>query len=195
MFATLAVDLICLDVSDGYPADDFWSWLLAGERRSSVPVLFLLPLCGRWTAGVAPPHFRPQWDDCIARPLDPDSLKQKVGCLLSASPTGPGRSPLLRSLPFTLDGDSRELRADGRKVVLTPTEHRLLSYLMEHSGAVVSSDELLETVWGFHPGTATAAVVRVHVSNLRRKMAALGHAQLLQALPHRGYRLLEGKEL
>jgi two-component system response regulator PhoP len=62
---------------------------------------------------------------------------------------------------------------------------------MERPGAIVGSDELLESVWGFHPGTATAAVVRVHVGNLRRKMAQLGTARLLETLPHRGYRLLQ----
>jgi len=194
LFATLDVDLICLDACDEPAIDGFWTWLLADESRCAIPVLFIVPLAGRWTAGVTPPNFRPRWDDCVAKPLDVDELKQKVARLLSASPSSPSNRPrVLRSPPFTLDHESRELWADGKKTVLTSTEHRLLGYLMERSGAVVSSDELLETVWGFLPGTSTAAVVRVHVSNLRRKMAALGYGQLLQALPHRGYRLIEGK--
>jgi len=194
LFATLDVDLICLDACDEPAMHDFWVWLLADESRCAIRVLFIVPLAGRWTAGVTPLNFRPHRDDCVAKPLDADELKRKVARLLSASPSSPSNQPrVLRSPPFTLDHETRELWADGKKTVLTPTEHRLLGYLMERSGAVVSSDELLETVWGFHPGTATAAVVRVHVSNLRRKMAALGHAQFLQALPHRGYRLVEPK--
>jgi len=35
---------------------------------------------------------------------------------------------------------------------------------MERPGAIVGSDELLESVWGFHPGTATPAVVRVQAA-------------------------------
>ena len=62
---------------------------------------------------------------------------------------------------------------------------------MERPGPIVGSDELLESVWGFRPGTATAAVVRVHVGNLRRKMAALGAPRLPETLTHREYRLLQ----
>jgi len=195
LFAALEFELICLDTrGDGPAGEDFWAWLLADATRASIPVLFILPLGARWTPGVATGHFRPQQDDFLSRPLDVESLRQKIARLLTASPAASaGRPQVLHSPPFTLDVEAHDLAANGKKVALTPIEYRLLAYLMERAGAVVTSDELLERVWGFHPGTATAAVVRVHIGNLRRKMAQLGTAPLLETLPHRGYRLLREK--
>lgn len=193
LFATLTPDLLCLDVCDDHAsASDFWSWFLADECRYSIPVLFVLPPGGRWTAGAAPSQYRQERDGFVARPLDGDEVRRKVAGLLSAtSSQATRRSQVLRSPPFTLDPATHVLSAGGGKGALTPTEHRLLAYLMERPEVVVSSEELLEAVWGFYPGTATPAVVRVHLSNLRRKMATLKCEHLLQTLPHRGYRLLQ----
>jgi len=193
LFAAIEFDLICLDTRGDDASDGgFWAWFPADQSRASVPVLFVLPLGARWSPSVATGRFRPGHDDFLSRPVDVETLKEKVARLLAASPSAPaGRPKVLRSPPFTLDVGSHDLAANGRTVALTPIEYRLLAYLMERPGAVVGSDELLESVWGFQPGTATAAVVRVHVGNLRRKMALLGAARLLETLPHRGYRLLE----
>ena len=170
--------------------DDFLRWLQADDERSAIPVLFLLPpgsqlaaaaashrSCGRaWTAIYeAAGRGRPQ--------------KEMVRALALARARRPAHPRILRLPPLALDRDTHDLSAGGRTVHLTPTEYRLVSYLMERPGEVVAGDELLERVWGFHPGTGSAAVVRVHVGNLRRKMAQIGAGRLLETLPHRGYRL------
>ena len=193
LFVALEFDLICLDARGDDPsAADFWTLFIGDQSRAAISVLFILPLGARWTPGAAASHFRPARDDVVSRPLDVDDLRQKIARLLVASPSGPPLRPrVLRSPPFALDVDTHDLAVNDKKIALTPIEHRLLAYLMERPGAIVGSDELLESVWGFHPGTATAAVVRVHVGNLRRKMAQLGTARLLETLPHRGYRLLQ----
>jgi two-component system phosphate regulon response regulator PhoB len=192
LFAALDFDLICLDARDDAGGDDFWAWFLADQGRASVPVLFVLPPGAKWTPGAATGRLRFGQDDFLLRPVDVETLKEKVARLLAASPSAArGRPRLLRSPPFALDAGSHDLEVNGRKVALTPIEYRLLAYLMERPGTVVGSGELLESVWGFQPGTATAEVVRVHVGNLRRKMGRLGAAQFLETLPHRGYRLLE----
>jgi DNA-binding response OmpR family regulator len=193
LFAALEFDVICLDVrGDGPATADFWAWFVGDQSRAAIPVLFILPLGARWTPAAATARFRPSCDDVVSRPLDIDDVRQKIARVVAASPSGPAlRSRVLRSPPFTLDIETHDLAANGEKIALTPIEHRLLAYLMERPGAIVGSDELLESVWGFQPGTATAAVVRVHVGNLRRKMAQLGTARLLGTLPHRGYRLLQ----
>ena len=195
-FTVMAIDLVCLDAAAGEAdsIDDICRWLPADSSRANIAILFVLPLGGHWTAAAVPPLFRPDCDDCLPRPLDTDALKEKVSRLLAASPVAAERGRFVRSSPFTVDTETQELWANGRKVALTGMECRLLKYLMERPGAVIGNDELLEMVWGFHPGTGAAPVVRVHVGNLRRKMAALGgYAGLLETLPHRGYRLLQGE--
>ncbi len=91
----------------------------------------------------------------------------------------------------TLDRSSHELRGDGASVELTPTEFRLVRYLMQRRGSIVSVEELLEKVWEFFPGTGSSELVRSHVRNLRSKLRiAAGEAELVQTVPRRGYRLL-----
>lgn len=92
---------------------------------------------------------------------------------------------------LALDRNSRQLRADSVTVQLTPTEFRLMSYLVRKRGSIVSAEELLENVWEFFPGTGSSELVRSHVRNLRNKLRIVtGEAGLVQTVPRRGYRLL-----
>jgi DNA-binding response OmpR family regulator len=90
-----------------------------------------------------------------------------------------------------VNAETHELWHSGRKVALTPVEFRLFAYFVARPGVVIPIHELLEHVWGFFPGTGAPAVARVHMSNLRRKIAVLGISDCpLQTLPRRGYRLI-----
>ncbi|MBI1885263.1 MAG: winged helix-turn-helix transcriptional regulator [Chloroflexi bacterium] len=89
---------------------------------------------------------------------------------------------------FRLYGDKGQLEGEGGSVSLTPTEFRLVHYLIEHRGSPVSSDQLLEDVWGWPPGTGSGEVVRAHVRNLRAKVRQLdGGQELIRNYPRRGY--------
>jgi two-component system, OmpR family, response regulator len=61
----------------------------------------------------------------------------------------------------------------GRQVDLSPTEFRLLAYLMRHQGQVVSRAQLLENVWGWSR-SGQSQIVETYVSYLRRKLDTLG---------------------
>ena len=56
--------------------------------------------------------------------------------------------------------------------LLTKREVELLSFLMEASPRPCSSEELLRQVWGYHPGTGSKGLVRMHVCNIRKKLGA-----------------------
>jgi len=192
----LRADAVCLDTALGADGiDDLCRWLRSDPDRAPVPVLFLLPARARWAESSLLPALRPGYDDYLVRPVDPDELVEKVSALLTLTPARrPKSRRFLREGPFIMDSETHELWADGRKAKLTPTEFRLLAYLMERADRSVSLDELLENVWGHLPGTGAAEVVRAHVSNLRHKMSALGgSARLLRTLPNRGYRLSRGE--
>lgn len=189
LFATLAFDVLCLDVHVAENnVNDLLRWLRADGDHSEIPVLFVLPPSRRWLPAAISAQIRPDLDDSLTMPLDAGRLREKVQRLLLRRPSA-AQPRVLRLPPLVLDRDTHDLASGGKVVNLTPTEHRLLLYLMERPGEVVAGDELLETVWGFHPGTGSASVVRVHVGNLRRKMTSLGQGRLLETLPHRGYRL------
>ena len=79
----------------------------------------------------------------------------------------------------------------GREVDLSPTEFRLLAYLMRNQGQVLSRAQLLENVWGWNRG-GQSQVVETYVSYLRRKLDALG-PRLIHTRRGVGYLLRPGR--
>jgi len=79
------------------------------------------------------------------------------------------------------------VQVGGRIVELSPTEFRLLTVLVENAGMVMSTERLLDLIWG------EAAVghenVRVFISYLRKKLGGgPGHFQLIETVREFGYR-------
>ncbi|MGH8879162.1 MAG: winged helix-turn-helix domain-containing protein, partial [Stackebrandtia sp.] len=68
-----------------------------------------------------------------------------------------------------LDERAHRVLRDGRPVPLSPTEFRLLRYLMHHSGKVLPKAELLKQVWGYDFAGETS-LVETYVFYLRRKI-------------------------
>jgi two-component system, OmpR family, response regulator len=84
-----------------------------------------------------------------------------------------GEPAPLRSGDLILDESRWTVHRAGTPVDLSPTEFRLLAYLMRHQGTVVSRTQLLHGVWGWGY-TGQAQVVETYVSYLRRKLGPLG---------------------
>src|SRR5215831_12450612 len=79
----------------------------------------------------------------------------------------------------------------GVTIDLSPTEYRVLEYLIHRPRAIVSKQELLEHLYDFE-WEHHSNVIEAHVSNLRRKLNIEGTEPLIETLRHRGYRLREG---
>ena len=76
--------------------------------------------------------------------------------------------------------------SDGQEVELTFKEYGLLKYLLQNSGAPVTRDRLMETVWGF-AFTGETRTVDMHIKTLRKKLGAAG--RLIETVRNVGYRL------
>jgi two-component system OmpR family response regulator len=74
-----------------------------------------------------------------------------------------------------LDEDSHEVRRGGQPVELTPTEFRLLHYLMANAGQVVSKSQIRDRVWDYS-FDGKVNMVEVYISYLRKKLNAHGPA-------------------
>jgi len=79
----------------------------------------------------------------------------------------------LRAGDLVLDETRWTVHRAGRQVDLSPTEFRLLAYLMRHQGQVLSRAQLLENVWGWSQ-SGQSQIVETYVSYLRRKLDTLG---------------------
>ena len=82
----------------------------------------------------------------------------------------------------------REVRRDGKLVMLQPREFRLLEELLRNAEKAVTRTMLLERVWGFHFDPQTN-IVETHISRLRAKINEGGKPDLIETLRGVGYRV------
>jgi DNA-binding response OmpR family regulator len=125
-------------------------------------------------------------DDYLSKPFDLGELIARVKALIRR---GKGSAaPILRVSDIELNTLEQTVRRNGQTLDLSPTEYRILEYLMHRPRAVVSKRELLEHLYDFN-WQHHSNVIEAHVSNLRRKLDASGAIALIETLRHRGYRL------
>lgn len=100
-------------------------------------------------------------------------------------PDAPPATDRLVVADLALDPRTRQAERAGHMLSLSPTESRLLHYLMANSGRVVSKAEILDRVWhGDHHGRD--AIVESYISYLRRKIDVFG-ARLIHTVRGMGY--------
>jgi DNA-binding response OmpR family regulator len=161
-------DLVVLDV--GLPELDGWQVLERIRDLSAAPVL-MLTAEGEQVQKVR--GLEGGADDYVTKPFGHEELLARIKALLRRrSGDGDGEEETLEDGTVRLDGAGRRVEVDGREVVLTPTEFRLLAFLMRNRNQVVSQLQLLEEVWG--NADADPHQVRLYVSYLRRKLNEAG---------------------
>ncbi|MBT3153192.1 response regulator transcription factor [Streptomyces sp. CHD11] len=182
-------DIIVLDVM--LPgADGFEILQLLRSRAIDVPVLFLT---ARDAVEDRVRGLRLGGDDYVTKPFSVVEVGARLHALLRRARGGSGgptaEDTRLRCADLTLDDLRHEVRRDGRLVELSPTEYRLLHYLLRHQGQVLSRAQILEAVWQYDFG-GDSVVVERFISNLRRKIDH-GRAPLLRTVRGVGYTLRE----
>ncbi len=125
-------------------------------------------------------------DDYMTKPFDLGELIARVRALIRR---GKGTAqPVLRFGSLTLDAAEQAVTSGGEAVDLSPTEFRILEYLMHRPRTVVSKRELLEHLYDF-TWEHHSNVIEAHVSNLRKKVRLTTQEPVLETLRGRGYRL------
>ncbi|MFE0152184.1 winged helix-turn-helix domain-containing protein, partial [Nonomuraea sp. NPDC059007] len=94
--------------------------------------------------------------------------------------------------PLALDPEGHLVTRAGRPVRVSPTEFRLLHYLMENAGRVVSKTQILDRVWRYDFG-GDASIVDTYISYLRRKVDT-GEPKLIHTVHGTGYVIRELRE-
>lgn len=159
-------DLVVLDI--GMPELDGWEVLGRIRDLSEVPVL-MLTAEGEQVQKVR--GLEGGADDYVTKPFDREELVARIHALLRRSSRDEDREAL-EDGSITLDGAGHRVQVDGQELALTPTEFRLLAFLMRNRNHVVSQLQLLEAVWG--NADADPHQVRLYVSYLRRKLNEAG---------------------
>jgi two-component system OmpR family response regulator len=110
-------------------------------------------------------------DDYVTKPFSVAEVIARVHALLRRTQEGPVEENVLSYADLRMDEDTHQVRRGDRLIELSPTEYRLLRYLLTNAGRVVSKAQILDRVWQYDFG-GEAAVVEKFMSNLRRKVDA-----------------------
>lgn len=126
-------------------------------------------------------------DDYVRKPFGTRELLARVQAVLRRTQKQEGVLPsTINAGPLTLDSKSYRANVDGEPLPLTPTEYRLLAFLVQNVGRVLTHDQLLHFVWG--PGyEGEHHMLHVTMSRLRQKLARLSDPGLIRTAPGIGY--------
>jgi two-component system, OmpR family, response regulator len=175
-------DLVVLDVMlpdlDGF---EVARRLRSGENRT--PVVFLTArdatrdkVTGLTIGG----------DDYVTKPFSLEEVIARIRAVLrrSIGDTRPP-SPRLEVADLELDEESHEVWRGGERIQLSPTEFKLLRYLMTNAGRVLSREQILDYVWNYD-FQGDSRIVESYVSYLRRKVDN-GEPRLIHTIRSVGY--------
>ena len=108
-------------------------------------------------------------DDYLQKPFDVLELLARVEALLRRASGPPPARDSYQVGDVIVDVKQNEVTRNGTSIALSRAEFRLLKYLLEHRGTILSREQLLENVWGME-GDTLSRTVDVHVASLRKKI-------------------------
>ena len=156
-------DAVILDL--GLPKVDGVSVLNAWRREGRKMPVIILTARDRWSDKVQ--GFDAGADDYVTKPFHMEELLARVRALLRRA-TGHATSEISCG-PVKLDTRSGRVAVDGNPVKLTSHEYRLLSYLMHHTGRIVSRGELTEHLYD-QDFDRDSNTIEVFVTRIRKKL-------------------------
>lgn len=182
-----APDLVVLDLM--LPEVDGWEVCKRVRARSDVPIIMLTARDEDIDKIVG---LELGADDYMTKPFNPRELVARVRAILrraSAAPRDGASASALRVGDVLIDPARREVRVGSTPVELRAKEFDLLRALVEHTGMVLSREQLLSLVWGFDFYGQTRTV-DVHVAHLRARLEAAGSVVAIETVWGVGYKLV-----
>jgi two-component system OmpR family response regulator len=162
-------DLVVLDIM--LPdLDGFTVTRKLRERGRDVPVVFLT---ARDDTNDKVTGLTVGGDDYVTKPFSLEEVVARIRAVLRR--TGVGGRPDSGRLVFhdlEMDEDSHDVRRAGTLIDLSPTEFKLLRYLMLNPNRVLSKAQILDHVWAYD-FNGEAGIVESYISYLRRKIDAI----------------------
>ena len=170
-------DLVLLDVM--MPGYDGWTVCREIRRESAVPIIMItakgeeIDQLFAYDLGV---------DEYITKPFSPKILVAKIKAVLRRGQQEAHPAP---EEGVAIDSDARQVTLDGQTLNLSPTEYKLLNYLMTNAGKALSRRQILNKVWDYDY-YGDFRTVDTHINRLRIKLGDKG--KLIQTVRGYGYR-------
>lgn len=159
-------DLILLDVM--MPGYDGWTVCREIRRESTVPIMMLTAKGEEIDQLFA---YDLGADEYITKPFSPKILVAKIKALLRRSQNEQETHEADDGV--AIDRDARQVVLDGKNVDLSPTEYKLLNYLMSNTGKALSRRQILNQVWNYDY-YGDLRTVDTHINRLRIKLGDKG---------------------
>ena len=175
-------DLILLDVM--MPGYDGWTVCREIRRESTVPIMMLTAKGEEIDQLFA---YDLGADEYITKPFSPKILVAKIKALLRRSQNEQETHEADDGV--AIDRDARQVVIDGKNVDLSPTEYKLLNYLMSNTGKALSRRQILNQVWNYDY-YGDLRTVDTHINRLRIKLGDKG--RYIRTVRGYGY-LYDGK--
>jgi len=129
-------------------------------------------------------------DDYVTKPFSLEEVVARVRAILRRAGRVDADEPALRYLDLAMDDDAHQVRRCDELIDLSPTEYKLLRYLLANAGRVLSKAQILDHVWEYDFG-GEATVVETYISYLRKKVDRFD-PPLIQTVRGIGYALRSG---
>ena len=171
-------DLVLLDVM--MPGYDGWTVCREIRRESAVPIMMLtakgeeIDQLFAYDLGV---------DEYITKPFSPKILAAKIKALLRRVQKEQEVQKIEDGV--SIDQEARQVVLDGKNIDLSPTEYKLLTYLVSNAGKALSRRQILNKVWNYDY-YGDLRTVDTHINRLRIKLGDKG--KYIQTVRGYGYR-------
>ena len=185
--ASFAPDLILLDVTMP-DIDGIEVCRRLRDSGNSVPVIFLT---ARDTKADLLSGFAIGGDDYITKPFSLEEVVVRIRAVLKRSSTGGEDEEILTYADLLMNEATHVVTRGGKEIDLSPTEWRLLRYLMVNAERVLSKQQILSYVWSYDFGGEVGSV-ETYISYLRKKIDS-GRGPLIQTIRGVGYTLRSRK--
>ncbi|OLE29323.1 MAG: DNA-binding response regulator [Actinobacteria bacterium 13_1_20CM_3_71_11] len=123
-------------------------------------------------------------DDYVTKPFSLEELTARIRAVLRRT-SGQAGSARLTFADLELDEEAHEVWRNGGRISLSPTEFKLLRYLMANAGRVLSKGQILDHVWSYD-FRGDDSIVESYISYLRRKVDSV-EPRLIHTLRGVGY--------
>jgi two-component system, OmpR family, response regulator len=183
-----AFDLVVLDV--GLPDIDGFEVCRSIRKFSDLPILFLTSRSDEIDRVVG---LEIGGDDYVVKPFSPRELVARIKAIRRRhdrpvkDATESESQRELRYGPITIDPEKFRVTMNGREIVLTAQEFKLLELLVRHPGRVFTREQVLNRAWG-DGGLVAGRTIDVHVKSLRKKF---GKHDFIETVRGIGYRARE----
>ncbi len=181
IFVEAKPQLVLMDIS--LPFYNGFHWCDAIRKISKVPVIFISSASDNMNIVMA---VNMGGDDFVAKPFDLNVLQAKVQAMLRRTYDFAGESNLLEHKGMIFDSSRGFVTYEGKQAELTKNEMGILKELLEQKGRIVTRAKLMERLWE-SDSFIDDNTLTVNVARLRRKLEAIGVADMIKTRKGIGY--------